>query len=217
MKTFIALVDDHTLIRNAIAGLLKESDYRISFQADNGKDLIAQIEKNPLPSIILMDINMPNMDGYETSAWLKLHYPEIKIIALSMYDNDIAIIRMLHCGAKGYILKDCEPEELFAALNAVRVHGFYYSDIVTGRLIYLINQNDKTIDNTQDIMKFKERELQFLKFACSELTYKEIADKMKVSVRTVDGYRDDLFEKLNIKSRVGLVLFALKHGVVTLP
>lgn len=172
-----------------------------------------KLDHRNLPEIILLDINMPEMDGYETAAWLKSHYPEIKILVLSMYDNENSIIRMLKSGARGYILKDAEPAELKNALDAVAKKGFYYSEFVTGRLIHNINSEDdkKTIKNITDL---NARELEFLKLVCSELTYKDIADKMCLSARTIDGYRDALFEKLNAKSRVGLVLYAIKNGIV---
>ena len=123
-----------------------------------------------------------------------------------MYDNENAIIKMLRAGVKGYILKDCEPSELKYAINSIIQSGFYYTETVTGKLISIVSkQNTET--------KLSERELEFLKFACSELTYKEIADKMNKGIRTIDGYRDSLFEKLNIKTRVGLVLYAIKNDI----
>lgn len=159
---------------------------------------------------------MPEMDGYETTLWLKKNHPEIKVLALSMYDNENAIIRMFKAGAKGYILKDCEPSELRMALDALAGKGFYYSEMVTGRLIHSINKLDDDDDHTSHLIQLNDRELEFLKLACSELTYKEIADRMFLSPRTIDGYRDALFEKLHVKTRVGLVMYAIKNGIVTL-
>jgi len=162
-----------------------------------------------------MDINMPEMDGYETCAWLKNNHPEIKVLALSMYDNENAIIRMFKAGAKGYILKDCETRELETALNALASKGFYYSEMVTGKLIHTINTFDDD-DDLKSMIKLTDLEIFFLKLVCSELTYKEIAEKMFKSPRTIDGYRDDLFQKLNIKTRVGLVMYAIKNGIVSI-
>ena len=133
-----------------------------------------------------------------------------------MYDNENSIIRMFKAGAKGYILKDCDPSELKAALQALVDKGFYYSEMVTGKLIHTINHLDEKESQVKNIVKLNERELNFLKYAATELTYKEIADKMIVSPRTVDGYRDDLFQKLNVKTRVGLVMYAIKNGIVNL-
>lgn len=123
---------------------------------------------------------------------------------------------MFKAGAKGYILKDCDPDELKAALNTVIIKGFYYSEMVTGKLIHTINALDEKAAYTKNVIKLNDREINFLKLACTELTYKEIADKMFLSPRTIDGYRDDLFQKLNLKTRVGLVMYAIKNGIINL-
>ncbi len=186
------------------------------FQADNGKDFTNKLNSKVLPELVLMDINMPEMDGYETCMWLKHNQREVKVLALSMYDNENSIIRMFQAGAKGYILKDSDPSVLKAAMNDILTKGFYYSEMVTGKLIHRINESDNTDKKSASLNKLKENEVTFLKLVCSELTYKEIADKMFLSPRTIDGYRDDLFQKLNVKTRVGLVMFAIKHGLVNL-
>jgi two-component system invasion response regulator UvrY len=206
----IALVDDHVLLRSGLAGMLKESGYQILFEADNGKDFIEKLKKETEPDIVLLDINMPVMDGYATAAWLKNNHPEIKVLALSMYDDEDAIIKMLKNGARGYILKDSHPSELKAAIESLASKGFYYSEMVTGRLMRTImDEDEKALDES-----LTEREIEFLKLAATEMTYKEIAEQMHLSPRTIDGYRDAIFEKLNIKSRVGLVLYAIKNGIV---
>jgi DNA-binding NarL/FixJ family response regulator len=206
----IVLVDDHVLLRNGLAGMLKESGYQVLFEADNGKDFIEKLKKETEPDIVLLDINMPVMDGYATAAWIKTNYPEIKVLALSMYDDEEAIIKMLKNGARGYILKDSHPSELKAAIESLAAKGFYYSEMVTGRLMRTIMDDDgKAVDES-----LTEREIEFLKLSATEMTYKEIAEQMHLSPRTIDGYRDALFEKLNIKSRVGLVLYAIKNDIV---
>jgi DNA-binding NarL/FixJ family response regulator len=212
----IALTDDHSLLRNGLASLVKNLGHTVVFEADNGKQLIEKIVTDHLPELVLMDINMPHMDGYETTQWLKQHHPDIKVLALSMYDNETSIIRMLKCGAKGYILKDSEPAELKAAIEDVMNKGFYYSDLVSGKLMHAINKLDNAGSGLKSLIQLNERETDFLKYACTEMTYKEIADKMFVSPRTIDGYRDALFEKLQLKTRVGLVMYAIKNGIVTI-
>jgi DNA-binding NarL/FixJ family response regulator len=157
---------------------------------------------------------MPEMDGYETACWLRRHYPEIKILALSMYDTDNSIVRMLKNGVKGYILKDSEPAELKLALESVIQKGFYYSEMITGKLIHTINALEKPGYHVRHLLRLNERELEFMKLVCTEWTYKEIADQMYLSPRTIDGYRDSLFEKLNVRTRVGLVLYAIRNGIV---
>jgi DNA-binding NarL/FixJ family response regulator len=209
----IALVDDHVLLRNGLAGLVKSLGHEVLFEADNGRDLIDKLHPKLVPAIILLDINMPEMDGYETAKWLKKNYPGIKVLALSMYDNEHAVINMLKCGAKGYILKDSDPAQLKTALADLETKGYYYSDFISGKLINAINHSDgEEIDHEH--VHLNEREKEFLRHSCSELTYKEIAEKMFVSPRTVDGYRDALFEKLHVKTRVGLVMYALRKGLV---
>jgi two-component system invasion response regulator UvrY len=212
----IVLVDDHVLLRNGLANLVRDLGYDVLFEADNGSDFISKLEKNEIPDVVLLDINMPKKDGYETALWLKQNHPDVKILALSMYDDENAIIRMLKNGARGYILKDTEPAELRAALEALVTKGFYYSEMVTGRLIHSINTMDDDDHASKNLFGLNEREIEFLKLASTEMTYKEIAEKMFLSPRTIDGYRDALFEKLNLKSRVGLVVFAIKNGIVNL-
>ena len=142
-KTSVALVDDHTLLRKGLANLVRNySDYAVLFEADNGKEFIKELKLRSLPDIVLLDINMPNMDGYETALWIKHNYPEIRVLALSMYDNEQSIIRMMKNGAKGYILKDVDPLEFKMALDSVIKKGFYYSELVTGKLIHAVNAID---------------------------------------------------------------------------
>jgi two-component system, NarL family, invasion response regulator UvrY len=217
MKTKIALADDHVLLRNGLANLLREFDYDVLFEADNGEDFIKKIKSYGVPDLVLMDINMPVMDGYDTTSWLKKNLPQVKVLALSMYDDENAILRMLKSGAKGYILKDADPSELKSALSAILTKGFYYSELVTGKLIHTINNLDNPEGSSvKDLFGLNDKEIEFIKLTCTELTYKEIAEKMFLSPRTIDGYRDNIFEKLGLKSRVGLVLFAIKNGIVNI-
>lgn len=210
----IALADDHVLLRKGLVSLVENLGYKVILEVDNGQELTEQIQAGVNPDLVLMDINMPVKDGYETTKWLKNNAPLTKVLALSMYDDESAIIRMLKNGAKGYILKDSEPGELRIAIESILSKGFYYSEMVTGRLIHSINTMDDEDSPAKNLSGLNEREIDFLKLAATELTYKEIAEQMHLSPRTIDGYRDALFEKLNIKSRVGLVLFAIKNGLV---
>ncbi|MEI2739017.1 MAG: response regulator transcription factor [Chitinophagaceae bacterium] len=210
----IALADDHTLLRKGVANLVQNFGYAVVLESDNGRELTESIAKGNIPDLVLLDINMPEKDGYETSLWLKENYPDIKVLALSMYDDETAIIRMLKNGVRGYILKDAEPAELKTAIESVFNKGFYYSEMVTGRLMRTITDMEDEGNNTRKILNLTERETDFLKLACSEMTYKEIAAEMHLSPRTIDGYRDTLFEKLNIKTRTGLAIYAIKNGIV---
>jgi two-component system, NarL family, invasion response regulator UvrY len=213
-KVKVALADDHVLLRNGLAGLVTKLGYDVLFESNNGKDLVSKLKKDDLPDIILMDINMPEMDGYDATLWIRNNYPLVHVLALSMYDDENAIIRMLKNGAKGYIMKDADPMELKKAIDDVITKGVHYSELVTGRLLHSIYQVDEPGHGTKKMLDLNDREIEFLKLASTEMTYKEIADAMHLSPRTIDGYRDALFEKLNIRNRVGLVLFAIKHSIV---
>jgi two-component system invasion response regulator UvrY len=209
MKTTIAIVDDHELMAKALSGLIqKYEDYEVLYEVLGGKELIQRIKLNMIPDIVLLDINMPEMDGYETALWLKNNYPEIKILALSMNDKEESIVKMLRNGAGGYLLKGCKPHELKLALDSIVQKGFYYTEYVTSQLIKSLNP--ETFQNPLDILGLNDRETQFVKLSCSDLTYAEIADKMCVSPRTVDGYRESVFQKMGVKSRVGMVLEAIR-------
>ncbi len=212
----IALVDDHVLLRKSLADMLQQRGHNVVLQADNGKQLTEKLDPANLPQVVLMDINMPIMDGYAASQWVRANYPEIKILALSVYDDENAIIRMLHCGARGYVLKDCEPEELTRAIQIINDKGIYHSELVSSKLMHKLQGGSNGVNNVPVTanVQLTEKEKQFLRLNCSEMTYKEIAAMMHISPRTVDGYRDTLFEKLEIKSRVGLVLFAIKNKII---
>jgi DNA-binding NarL/FixJ family response regulator len=217
MKVRIALADDHVLLRNGLANLLKDLDYEVVFEANNGKEFLEQLKLHPLPQVVLMDINMPVMDGFETTLWIKRIYPAILVLALSMYDDENAIIHMIKNGARGYILKDSAPAELKYAIQSVLAKGFYQSELVTGKLIHSINlMSDEEENSTKGMMPLTGQEIEFLKLACSDMTYKEVADYMHLSPRTIEDYQDQLFEKLGVKSRVGLVIYAIRNGIVNL-
>lgn len=218
-KVKLAVVDDHKLFRDGLTELINGfNEYAVMIEADNGLDFLKQIKAKGVPEIVLLDINMKEMDGFETAAWLKENHPEVKILVLSMYENENAVIRMIKAGAKGYVLKDITKKELEQALSSLVNKGYYYTDMITGKLIHILSGNDdnKGGNAAKDVSSLNAKEMEFLKLACTELTYKEIAEKMCLSVHTIDGYRDALFEKLGIKSRVGLAIYAIKNKIFLL-
>lgn len=209
-KINIAIVDDHTLFRNGLAALMNEfEELNVIFSAGNGEQMQQMLAKSPLPDIILMDINMPVMDGFKATDWLKETYPNIKVLALSMFDDEKAVIGMIKNGACGYVLKESKPREVLEAIKTIFSKGVYINELVSGKLLY-------SIANQENAPLFSAKEIEFLKLCCSELTYKEIADRMCVSPRTVDNYRESLFQKLNLKSRTGLVLYSIKNQLIRL-
>lgn len=213
MKTHsIVVVDDHKLISMAIASLIDSfNDFETQYICNSGKELVERLQFEPLkPQLILMDICRPHMNGIETTLYIKKKYPEIKVIALTANDNNDSIIGMLKAGAKGYILKDTDTAMFEKTLKKIVQNGSYFNEKITSTLINsILNEDKKHVDNVQ----LKKQEEEFIRYACSELTYKEIANRMYRSPKTIDGYRNDLFEKLNIKNRTGLVLYAIKHKI----
>ena len=217
MKKYkIVIVDDHTLFAESLESLINNfSDFKVQFVVNNGQELIDKLAKtDSMPDIILLDINMPVMNGTQTMYWLKKNHPKLNALALSMDDNEKTIIKMLRYGAKGYLLKDIHPKELKNALNEVIHKGFYYTDKVNNSLINSLNSVKEQFDNDDDIISLNDREKTFLELACTEKTYKEIAETMFISPKTVDGYRDSLFKKFGVSNRVGLVLYAFKQELV---
>lgn len=203
----IALVDDHILLRKSLGiliGMLQ--DFEIVMEADNGQHFIEQLKTHAQPDIVLMDVTMPLMDGMATTRWLTNFHPEIKVLALSMIKNEPMVLRMIKNGARGYLLKDCEPAELKTALWEVYSNGYYYNELLTRKM------KIKKLDPGK--VALTEQEYIFMRWTCTELTHKQIAEEMKLSPRTLDGYRDSLFAKLEVNSRVGIAIYAIKNGLV---
>ena len=208
----VAIADDHSLLRNALAKLINTFEgYTVVMEADNGKDLTEKMVKNVLPDIVLLDINMPEMDGFETTQWLRKKYPHVKVLTLSMMSDERTIIKIFRLGAKGYLLKNADPKELKEALDAIMNKNVYLSEYVSGKLLSGLH-NEPDEDVKPAVLNEKERD--FLRWTCSELSYKDIAEKMFLSYRTIDDYRQSLFTKLKVHSRVGLVMYAIKNKIV---
>ena len=208
----IAIADDHTMFRKGLCVLINLfPGYSVILDVVSGREFIALLDPLHLPDILLLDIVMPEMDGYALAAWVCKHYPSIRILALSTMDTELSIIRMIRAGARGYLHKDAEPEELKQAFEEVLTYGYYYNEAIARKIFRPIHS---VYETSALIGTLTERELAFLRLACSEKTYYEIAREMFVSVRTIDGYRDSLFQKLHVSTRVGLVLFAAKHGII---
>lgn len=212
MKINIAIADDHQLFLKSL-GLMIESfnGFCVVADATNGEILLDKLQSQKvLPEIILLDVNMPIMDGPATASAISQRYPQIKLVALSMKDDDATVLKMIRSGCCAYLLKGIHPDELEKALTEVYHAGYYNADESNVRYRRLLQQKE------EERLPLSDRELSFLRLACSDLTYKQIADQMHLAERTIDGYREQLFQKLNVQSRVGMVLEALRRGLVTL-
>lgn len=207
------MADDHVLLRNALASLIDSfGDCKVIFQCVNGNELIENIKLGNIPNVLLLDLNMPVMDGFETAEWMQKHFPEVHVLMLTMYDSELSLIRLLKAGVKGFLKKDIHPSELKFAIHSVVESGYYYSNHITGKLVNLFRNSADGLASIQKAL-LSEQELVFLKLVCSDLTYKEIAQKMGLNPRSIDTLRDQLFIKLDVKSRVGLAMVALRHGL----
>jgi DNA-binding NarL/FixJ family response regulator len=208
-KIKIVIVDDHLLFSQSLSYLIGTfKEFEVIGNYCNGKEFINSFNpETVIPDIVLLDVNMPIMDGIETMKWTKINHPDLKVLALSVNDDEDTIMKMITNGAKGYLLKDTHPNTFRIALLEVYNKGFYYSEMVSGFLIHKLDGNHNKIT-------LKEREVEFIKLACTEKTYKEIAEGMCLSPKTIDGYRENLFQKLEIKTRIGLVLYAIKNKIV---
>ena len=212
MKTNeVIIVDDHLLFARSLASLVDSYDeYTVKYTFQNGSELVDKLSAGmKLPAIILLDVKMPVMDGIATMKWLKKYHPDAKVLALSMEDDEQTILSMLRNGAKGYLLKDIQPTLLKKALDTVIEQGYFHTQQVANTLMKSLNNDTKNKE-----IKLKENEVRFIKLACEEKTYKEIADEMFLSPKTIDGYRQHLFEILGVKNRIGLVMYAIKHKIV---
>jgi DNA-binding NarL/FixJ family response regulator len=207
MNYSVAIVDDQLLFANVLEKLINTfENFKVLYHVKNGEEFVDKLkDKQNIPDIALVDINMPVMNGIETMKWLRTNHPAVKVLALTMDDDEETIVSMLKSGAKSYLFKDINPTVLHDSLKEVVEKGFYYTDKITNILMSSFHKGE------EPQIVLKAREIEFLKQICTEKTYKEIAGEMFLSPKTIDGYREALFEKLNKKSRVGLAIYAIKN------
>ena len=211
----LILADDHILLRDALANLIdKFEHFSVIARAANGAELIQLVENGVAADIALIDLNMPVMDVYQTASWLAANCPKIKVVVLTMYDTEITLIRLLQTGVSGFLKKDINPEELNRALLCIAEGEYYYSNHTTHKIASLFL---KTPDNKSVLEKIRlaDIEIEFLKLASTDMTYKQIAEAMHITPRYIDTYRDALFIKFGVESRVGLVICAVKNGIIS--
>ncbi len=207
----IGLVDDHQLFRKSLSLLLSSfKNTRVVLDATNGIDLQEKLATALIiPEVMLIDVSMPQMDGPQTAEWLHKTYPAIRKVALSMDDKEETVIKMLRAGCCSYLFKDIHPNELEHALDEVHRFGYYNPAISYQKLMSSAQQTDSSLHLT-------EKELYFLKLSCSDMSYRDISSIMNLSERTIDGYRASMFTKLNVQSRTGMALEAIRKGFVKL-
>ena len=212
----IALIDDHVLVRDALTIVINSFEECVVVnQSCNGREMIKAFLAGTVPDIVILDLNMPEMDGFETADWLHKNFPKVHILMLTMYDSELSLVRLLQKGIKGFVKKNIHASELKFAILSIMQSGFYYSNHITGKLVNLFYSDRKDSMPLQKNI-LSDREVEFLKLACSDLTYKEIARSMRLNIRSIDSIRNHLFLKLDVKSRVGLALVAIRNGFALL-
>lgn len=212
----IFLVDDHTVVRNGLKVLIEMiGNFKVTEEFNNGKELVNSLPFLAPPDLIILDLTMPIMDGPATVQWMKDHQQPFPILVLSLENEEPVILKLFKLGIRGYIEKNCTGIILKKAIEDIIQFGYYHSEL----LFKALRADEKPKESAQDKIRqqLSARELEFLKLVCDEeeYTYKMIADKMKVHPSTVDGYRESLFFKLNVKTKSGLILFAFKHGIIS--
>ena len=211
----LGIVDDHNLFRKGLIKLITMGDddhrYNILFEAENGLKLQEFLKKQSIPDLLLLDIDMPDMDGLETMLWLKTHHPQMKVLVMTMDSAESSILQMLRSGVKGYISKDIEVADLHRALDSFLNNGLYYSGFVSD---VISKVGDSSTEKTSAASPWQTHELQFLQLICTDKTYYQIADDLNLSPKTIDGYRDRFFKEFNVKNRTSLAVHVIKHGIV---
>lgn len=212
-KIKLAVVEDQQLFRSGIISLLGEfEELEIIIEAENGKDFINQLKKNK-PQVVLMDLEMPEMNGIETTEYLHSKFPEIKILILTMHDEDEFILHLIEKGANGFLLKDSSIETVVDAIYAIMENGYYFNDRVSKTMVKGLVRSKKIIPSFNNI-QLSAREVEVIKLICKEYTNREISEKLNLSVRTIDNHRDKILSKIGARNTAGIVMFALKNNLL---
>ncbi|WP_299214498.1 response regulator transcription factor [uncultured Dokdonia sp.] len=210
MKHTIVIIDDHILIAQALQSIISNFlQFEVLYTCENGLDFQEKLKTKKVPDVVLLDISMPIMDGFETAKWIRDTHPDILIMTLSMQEDEQSLIKMIKNGSKGYMLKNVHPLELENALDSLVKNGQFFPEWAASKVFTSIRED--TIDVSSKL-NLSDREKEFLKYTVTEMNYREISEKMFCSPRTIENYRDSLFEKLELKTRVGLAVYALKNG-----
>jgi len=209
-----AIADDHKIFRQGLRyALADDCTLKLVGEAENGISLLQLIERQR-PDVILLDLKMPEMDGIEVIKRIRVSHPDIKILMLTTYNDEHFILHLLELGANGYLLKNAEPDEIKKAIHFIHENDYYFNHLVSSTMLRAIMRKNGNGSKSPDAVKLNERELDVLKFICKELTAGEIAEKIFLSARTVEGIRANLIEKVGAKNTAGLVLYAVKNGII---
>ena len=210
----IAIADDYKIFREGLkVGFSADENLEVIMEADNGEELLKALE-TMTPDVIIMDLKMPIMDGMEATKAVRKKYPAIKVLVVTMYDDDKFIIHLMENGANGYLLKNTEPDEIRKSIYAVHENGYYFNDVVNKALLKkLVLKNNLKPSFNQNV-ELTEREMEVLKLICEEKTAAEIAKDIFLSPRSVEGIRQRLIEKIGVRNTAGLVMFAVKNSMV---
>ncbi len=207
----VVIADDHEIFRDGLKLMLqKQKDITVVGEATDGKELI-ELVKLTLPDVIITDVKMPNMDGANATIYLTEHYPSIGIIALTMFDEEELIIDMLEAGAKGYLLKNADKSEIIEAVHTVANNQPHYCRLTSHKLASMVAKSKFQSRLNKQKLEFSEREKEIIIFICEGLTNKEIGEKIFLSVRTVEGLRQKIIEKMNVKNTAGIIIYAIKE------
>ena len=211
-KIQVALADDHNLVRSSLVKLVSSfKNCTVLFDVENGELVKEKLQNHIIPDILLLDISMPIMDGFETALWATKNYPQVKIIALSMETDERSIVKMMRNGAKGFLSKNTEPTELLKAIETIMAKNFYLPEDISWSLVKgMQNEANQPVEPKE----LSDKEKEFLALVCTELHYEQIAKKMFISIRTVEDYKSTLYEKLKVRSRMGMAMYAIRNGLV---
>ncbi|SEO85515.1 DNA-binding response regulator, NarL/FixJ family, contains REC and HTH domains [Mucilaginibacter gossypiicola] len=210
----IAIADDHTIYREGLKiGLTQDENLEVMLEAADGEDLVKGIETN-MPNVIIMDLKMPVMDGMEATKLIKKKYPDIKILVVTMYDDEKFVIHLMEIGANGYLLKNSEAEEIRKAVYSVHETGYYFNNIVSNALLKKLVLKGNIKPSFKEGVELTEREQDVLKLICAEKTANEMGQQLFLSPRSVEGIRQRLIDKVGVRNTAGLVMFAVKNGII---
>lgn len=209
----LAIADDQPLFRRAFVLLLRDMpDVQVMFDSANGEELLTGLKGNEV-DIVLLDLEMPVMDGVEALRRIREEHTKVKVIVLSTHDDERSIVRMMELGANGYVLKTAEPDEVETAIRSVKESGYFFSDLVSRVMLQGLVKKESVKPVFNDVDPLSERELEVLRAICQEMTTTEIAGKLFLSPRTVEGHRNNILLKTGARNTAGLVVYAMSKGV----